>query len=316
MKNLSFYKIEIEPDKNKRIDQLIALELPEYSRSRIKNWINRKNITINGKSCSPKDKILKKSIIEIRILENEELDIQPQKINLNVLYEDKDILIINKDPGMVTHTAPGHFLETLQNALLYHYPNLKNVPRAGIIHRLDKNTSGLIIIARNLIAHNSLVSQMKEKMIIKKYTALVTGIVTRNQIIRKKVGRHRVNRLKMSVTDSGKEAISKIIVLEKFEKSSLLDIELVTGRTHQIRVHLSSIGHPIIGDDLYGFKKSAHNHDKNLVNFLNSYHYHALHAKYLCFNHPVTKKKIIINSETPKSFVTIKSLLINNYAKS
>ena len=165
MKNLSFYKIEIEPDKNKRIDQLIASELPEYSRSRIKNWINRKDITINGKPCSPKDKILKKSVIEIRILENEELDIQPEKINLNISYEDKDILVINKNPGRLTHTAPGHFLGTLQNALLYHYPNLKNVPRAGIIHRLDKNTSGLIIIARNLIAHNSLVSQMKDKMI-------------------------------------------------------------------------------------------------------------------------------------------------------
>ena len=316
MKNISFYKIEVEPDSNKRIDQLIALQLPEYSRSRIKNWINNNNITIDGKTCSPKDKISKKSIIEIKILENEELDVRPQKIDLDVLFEDDDLLVINKKAGMVTHTAHGHYLETLQNALLYHYTDLRNVPRAGIIHRLDKNTSGLIIIARNLISHNALVSQMREKLITKKYIALVVGEVTKNQIIRKKIRRHRVNRLKMSVSDFGKEAISKVKVIEKFKKSSLLDIELVTGRTHQIRVHLSYIGHPIIGDSLYGFKKNIFNKNKNLVKFLNSYNKHALHAKYLCFNHPKTKKKMIINSETPESFVNIKSLLSNNCAKS
>ncbi len=313
MKNTSFYKIEIEPDKNRRIDQLIAAELPEYSRSRIKSWINNQNITINGKACSPKDKISKKSTIEIKILENEELDIKPQKINLDIQYEDKDLLIINKKSGMVTHTAPGHYESTLQNALLYHYPDLRKVPRAGIIHRLDKNTSGLIIIARNLISHNLLVKKMKDKLIKKKYIAFVTGLVEKNQIINNKIGRHRINRLKMTISNSGKEAISKIKVLEKFERSSFLDIELITGRTHQIRVHLSSLGHPIFGDDLYGFKKNMHKYNKKLINFLDSYPYHALHAYYLSFNHPITKKKVIINSKTPETFDTIKSLLLNNY---
>ena len=315
MKNINFYKIEIEPDKNRRLDQIIASELPEYSRSRIKHWIINNNITINGKSCSPKDRISSKSIIEIKILENEELDIKPQKIDLEILFEDKDLLIVNKKSGMVTHTAPGHYDSTLQNALLYHYPDLKNVPRAGIIHRLDKNTSGLIIIARNLISHNLLVNQMKNKLIKKKYIAFVTGLVEKNQIIKNKISRHRINRIKMCISDSGKESISKIKIIERFEKASFLDIELVTGRTHQIRVHLSSLGHPIFGDYLYGFKKNAHNYNKKLLNFLNSYPYHALHAQYLSLNHPITKKKVIINSETPESFVTIKSLL-NNYGKS
>ncbi len=309
MKNISFYKIEIEPDKEKRIDQLISNQLPEYSRSRIKNWIKNENITLNGKICSPKDKISVRSTVEIKISETEELDVEPQDIKIDIIYEDNDLLIINKKALMVTHIAPGHYLGTLQNALLFHYPDLRSVPRAGIVHRLDKGTSGLIIIARNLISHNDLVTQMRNKLIIKKYIALVSGEMTRGQIISKKIGRHKINRLKMSISQSGKDATTKVNILEKLRKASFLDIELVTGRTHQIRVHLSYLGHPIIGDKLYGFKNNTFNHNKNLLNFLNSYDRHALHAKNLCFNHPKTKKKLIINSETPKTFVTIKSLL-------
>ena len=315
MKNIAFYKFEIEPNREKRIDQLISIQLPEYSRSRIKNWIKSNNITVNGEACSPKDKILKKSIIEVKIFESEELDIKPQNVDLDILHEDKSFLVINKKPGMVTHTAPGHYLGTLQNALLFHYPSLKNVPRAGIIHRLDKNTSGLIIIARDLTSHNNLVAQMQNKRITKKYIAFVVGDNINNQIINEKIGRHKFNRLKMSVSDSGKEAVSEIKVLEKFKKSSFLEIKLITGRTHQIRVHLSNIGHPIIGDILYGFKRSAFNYNKSFSSFLSSYSQHALHAKYLCFNHPKTQKKIIINSETPETFVTIKSLLSDNYGE-
>ncbi|MEC9205633.1 MAG: RluA family pseudouridine synthase [Pseudomonadota bacterium] len=309
MKNISFYKIEVEPDKEKRIDQLISNQLPEYSRSRIKNWIKNENITLNGKKCSPKDKISVKSIVEIKISETEELDIKPQNIDINIIHKDDDLLIVDKRPNMVTHIAPGHYMGTLQNALLFHYPDLKNVPRAGIIHRLDKGTSGLIIIARNLISHNALIDQMRNKLITKKYIALVTGEIIKNQTINKKIGRNRINRLKMSISPSGKDSITKVKVLEKLYKSSFLDIELITGRTHQIRVHLSHIGHPIIGDKLYGFKCNIFNHNKNLLNFLNTYDAHALHAKNLSFNHPKTKKKLIINSETPETFVTIKALL-------
>ncbi|MBC8300697.1 MAG: RluA family pseudouridine synthase [Pelagibacterales bacterium] len=309
MKNITFYKFEVYPDKALRIDQIIASQLPEYSRSRIKNWINEEKITINGKSCTPKDKIVIKSSVEVKILENEELDIESENIPIEILYADDDFLIINKESGMVTHTAPGNFTGTLQNALLYKYPELRSIPRAGIIHRLDKNTSGLLIITKNLKSHNELTKQIQLKKITKKYDVLVTGIISNNMIINKNIGRHKVNRKKMSVCDNGKESISKIIVKENYAKSSYLEVELITGRTHQIRVHLSHLGHPVIGDKTYGFKKNIFNSDKGFCKYLESYDSHALHAKYLSFKHPTSQEKFSIEAPLPDSFTKIKSYI-------
>ena len=156
MKNVTFYKFDVEPEKGMRLDQLIALQLPEYSRSRIKNWMNAEKVLINGKTCSPKDKISSRSMIEIAIHPLEEVDIVAENIPIDVIYEDEDFLVVNKISGMVTHTAAGNYSGTLQNALLYKYPELRNIPRAGIIHRLDKQTSGLLVITRNLMSHNCL----------------------------------------------------------------------------------------------------------------------------------------------------------------
>ena len=309
MKNITFYKFEVYPDKALRIDQIIASQLPEYSRSRIKNWINEEKITINGKSCTPKDKIAIKSSIEIKIFENEELDIESENIPIEILYADDEFLIINKESGMVTHTAPGNFTGTLQNALLYKYPELRSIPRAGIIHRLDKNTSGLLIIAKNLKSHNELTKQIQLKKITKKYDVLVTGIISNNMVINEKIGRHKINRKKMSVCDNGKESISKIIVKENYIKSSYLEVELITGRTHQIGVHLSHLGHPVIGDKTYGFKKNIFNSDKYFYKYLESYDSHALHAKYLSFKHPMSKEKFSIEAPLPDSFIKIKSYI-------
>ena len=309
MKNITFYKFEVYPDKALRIDQIIASQLPEYSRSRIKNWINEEKITINGKSCTPKDKIAIKSSVEVKILENEELDIESENIPIEILYADDEFLIINKESGMVTHTAPGNFTGTLQNALLYKYPELRSIPRAGIIHRLDKNTSGLLIITKNLKSHNELTKQIQLKKITKKYDVLVTGIISNNMVINEKIGRHKINRKKMSVCDNGKESISKIIVKENYIKSSYLEVELITGRTHQIRVHLSHLGHPVIGDKIYGFKKNIFNSDKDFYKYLESCDSHALHAKYLSFKHPMSKEKFSIEAPLPDSFIKIKSYI-------
>ena len=309
MKNITFYKFEVYPDKSLRIDQIIASQLPEYSRSRIKNWINNEKITINGKSCTPKDKIAIKSSVEVKIFENEELDIESQNIPIEILYADDDFLIINKESGMVTHTAPGNFTGTLQNALLYKYPELRCIPRAGIIHRLDKNTSGLLIIAKNLKSHNELTKQIQLRKIIKKYDALVTGIISSNVVINEKIGRHKINRKKMTICDNGKESISKITVKENYIKSSYLEVELITGRTHQIRVHLSYLGHPVIGDKLYGFKKNIFNSDKDFYKYLEAYNSHALHAKHLCFKHPTSKENFLIEAPLPNSFIKIKSYI-------
>ena len=309
MKNVTFYKFDIEPENNLRLDQLISSRLPEYSRSTIKNWINAEKILVNGKVCSPKDKISSKSEIEIEVHPCEDVDILSEEIPLNILYEDDDFIVVNKSSGMVTHTAAGNYSGTLQNALLFRYPELRDVPRAGIIHRLDKQTSGLLIIARTLQSHNYLTQQIQNKLISKKYITIVSGILRNISIINQKIGRHKINRKKMAVTDSGKESTSRIKILRRFDKASLIEVDLVTGRTHQIRVHLSFIGHPVLGDKLYGFKKSIFSKNTELVNFLDSYNGHALHAMSLEFKHPSTKEIFFIESPPPDEFLVIQSLI-------
>jgi len=310
MKNVTFYRFDIEPKNDLRIDQLLVSYLPEYSRSCIKNWINNEKILINGKTCSPKDKLTSKSIIEIEVMQNEKLDIISEDIPVNVLHDDSSLLIVNKPCGMVTHTAVGNYSGTLQNALLFKYPELRNIPRAGIIHRLDKQTSGLLIIAKTLQSHNNLTKQIQDRKVIKKYHTLVSGIISNVSKIDEKIGRHKINRKKMSVTETGKESISKIKVLRRFEKASSLEVELVTGRTHQIRVHLSHIGHPVIGDKLYGFKKTIFTKHPDILEQLScSPDDHALHASSLEFRHPITNNIFHIECEKPNSFKKIESLI-------
>ena len=309
MKNVTFYKFDIEPKNNLRLDQIISSHLPEYSRSTIKNWINAEKILVNGNPRSPKDKISTKSEIEIEVHLNEEIDVIPEDIPLNILHEDNDFIIVDKNSGMVTHTAVGNYSGTLQNALLFKYPELRNVPRAGIIHRLDKQTSGLLIIARSLQSHNSLTQQIQNRSITKKYLTIASGILKNINVIDEKIGRHKINRKKMAVTFSGKESISRLKILRRFDKASLIEVELVTGRTHQIRVHLSFIGHPVLGDKLYGFRKSIFSKNPELVKFLDSYNGHALHATSLEFKHPSTKEIFFIKSPPPNEFLKIESLI-------
>ena len=312
MKNTTFYKFDVEPKNNLRIDQLLTTYLPEYSRSRIKTWINDEKILINGKICTPKDKLTSKSLVQIEIRPTEELDIKSEDIPVDLLHEDDSFLIINKPAGMVTHTAIANYSGTLQNALLFHYPELRSIPRAGIIHRLDKQTSGLLIIARTLSSHNDLTKQILNRLIIKKYNAIVSGTVKNINIINEKIGRHKVNRKKMSVTESGKESISKIKVLRRFEKASSLEVELVTGRTHQIRVHLSHIGHPIIGDKLYGFKKSIFSKSPDIQSLIELNTDNALHASSLQFKHPINNETFKIECEKPKYFTDLENLIEKN----
>ena len=309
MKNVTFYKFDIEPENDLRLDQLIAIQLPEYSRSRIKNWMKAEKVLINGKTCSPKDKIVSTASIEIEIHPTEMVDILPEDIPLKALHEDDDFIVIDKPAGMVTHTAPGNYVGTLQNALLFRYPILKRIPRAGIIHRLDKHTSGLLIICKTLISHNIISKQIQNRSVIKKYLALATGIISTSGTINMNIGRHKINRKKMAVIDSGKEAVSNLKILKRYEKATLLEVELITGRTHQIRVHLSHLGHPIIGDKLYGFKKSIFTKDTELFNYLNNYDGTTLHAHSLEFIHPSTKDKFFIESFLPESFLKIKSFI-------
>ena len=312
MKNTTFYKFDVEPKNNLRVDQLLASYLPEYSRSRIKTWINDEKILINGKICTPKDKLTSKSSVQIEIRPTEELDIISEDIPIELLHEDDSFLIINKPAGMVTHTAVANYSGTLQNAILYRYPELRSIPRAGIIHRLDKQTSGLLIIARTLFSHNNLTQQLQNRAITKKYLTLVSGVIKNIDIIDEKIGRHKINRKKMSVTESGKESISKIKILRRYEKASSLEVELITGRTHQIRVHLSYIGHPVIGDKLYGFKKSIFTKHPDILSLLELSADTALHASSLEFKHPINNELFKIKSEKSKFFTSLESLIEKN----
>ena len=309
MKNVTFYKFNLEPSNNLRLDQLISQKLPEYSRSRIKNWMIDKKILVNGEACSPDQKISQACSVEVEFSPIESIEIRPEDIPIDVAYEDQDILIINKPCGMVTHTAPGNFSGTMQNALLYKYPELKSVPRSGIIHRLDKHTSGLLIIARSLESHNTLVKQMHDRKIKKKYLSLVTGIISNISSVDRSIGRHTINRKKMAVSDKGKHALTKIHVLNRYEKASFLEIDLITGRTHQIRVHLSYLGHPVIGDKLYGFKKSFFKKYQSLIKFFDKYESNALHASSLTFQHPRNNRPLFIESDPPNDFNYIKKNL-------
>tara|TARA_B100001057_G_scaffold216075_1_gene216411 strand:- start:39197 stop:40135 length:939 start_codon:yes stop_codon:yes gene_type:complete len=310
MKSKNIFKFTISPDPSLRLDQLISQELPEYSRSRIKNWIKDKKIMINGQTCLPKDKVKELSVIEVELDTGDEIDIISENIPINVIYEDSDIIIVNKNSCMVTHTAPGNYSGTLQNALLHHFPDLKKLPRAGIIHRLDKQTSGMLIICKNLISQFQLSKDLQDRKIKKKYTAIVSGSLNKNHIIEKPIGRHPVNRKKMTVISNGKYAKTIIDSYTNGELGSVLNLEIVTGRTHQIRVHLSDIGHPVIGDYLYGFKKSAIKKNPELIELMANFEGIALHACHLEFRHPTNKRDFAIECLPGDTFNGIRSLVL------
>ena len=306
MKSPVFYKFNVNPENASRIDKLIASELPEYSRSRIQTWIKNGNILLNGKTCLPKDIVKENTLIELTIDESESLDIEAQNLPLEIIYEDEDIIIVNKDSGMVTHTAVGNFNNTLQNGLLHRFPELKYVPRAGIIHRLDKQTSGILIIARNLKSQHYLSTLMQSRLINKKYSSIVSGIVSRDIVIDKPIGRHHVNRKKMTVREDGKQARSIVTVVKVLENSSLLDIEIVTGRTHQIRVHLANNQLPIIGDKTYNpAGRIAKNTSSELIEIIRNFPRQALHSFQLSFFDPYLNNDVSFFSDMHKDMIKL-----------
>jgi 23S rRNA pseudouridine1911/1915/1917 synthase len=227
--------------------------------------------------------------------------LQPQEIALNVVYEDQDIIVINKPVGLVVHPGAGCADSTLLNALLYHYPELSNIPRAGIIHRLDKDTSGLLVITRNLISHTKLVSDLQKRQIKREYVAIVNGVVTTGGTIKAPIGRHPTKRTLMAVKEGGRPSTTHYRVLERFSAHTYLKVILETGRTHQIRVHLTHIGYPIVGDPTYGKrirmpKKCSDTLRKTLENFKHQ----ALHAQRLELKHPSAGKTMEWEVEPPE----------------
>lgn len=285
-------------DNEDRLDKYL-LDKIEVSRSKLQKMIENGNVLVNGNKV--KNSYVVKIDDEITIDENyqEKIDILPENIPLDIVYEDDDLLVVNKKSGMVVHPAPGNYSGTLVNALMYHCNSLSTVNtevRPGIVHRIDADTSGLLLVAKNDEAHIDLAEQIKNHTVNRKYIALVWGVINEDTAtIDAPIGRDKNNRKKMCVTaDNSKDAITNIKVLERYEKATLIECSLETGRTHQIRVHMDYIGHPIVNDPVYGHNKLIDNEFGQM-----------LHAKTIGFIHPKTKEYMEFNSEVPHKFIEI-----------
>lgn len=291
-----------EDEVNLRLDVFIAGKMEDKSRAYIQNLIKEGNVVISGKVKKSNYKLKLNDVVEFSIPDNEKLDVEPENIPLDVLYEDKDVIVVNKPQGMVVHPAPGNYNGTLVNALLYHCTDLSGINgvlRPGIVHRIDKDTSGILVVAKNDAAHNSLAAQLKEHSMNRVYNALVEGVIKEDSgTVDKPIGRHPVDRIKMAVVKDGRHAVTHYNVLERYANNTLIECKLETGRTHQIRVHMAYIGHPIVGDPVYGYKKQKFNLQGQM-----------LHARKLGFIHPSTGNYIEFSSELPDYFKKILKLL-------
>lgn len=295
-----------------RIDQALAKLLPEYSRSLLKTWLDAHKITVNGEYWLPKTKISGGETVIIEAELEKQITHEAEEMDLNIIYEDDDILIINKPAGMVVHPGAGHRTSTMLNALLHHVPELKNIPRAGIIHRLDKDTSGLLVITKSLTAHTFLVKQLEQRKISREYQTIVYGELISGGVIKTQIGRHPKLRTKMAVVnkDRGKIAVTHYRIIKKFRDFTHLRVMLETGRTHQIRVHLAHIHHPIVGDKVYGGRmRLPKNASADLIETLRNFKRQALHASKLGLIHPITRKQIEWQDKLPADMQELLKLL-------
>ena len=277
------YNIIVDNEDNFRLDKIIALNMKDLSRTMIQEMINRGLVSVNGKITKASYKTKLNDQIEIMIEDNTELDIEPENIPLKIVYEDKDIIVVDKPTGMIVHPSPGIINGTLVNALLYHCKDLSGingVNRPGIVHRIDKETSGLLMIAKNDAAHRSLSNQLKTHSVTRRYVALVHGVIPHVQgKIDAPIGRNPNDRQSMTVTrTNSKNAVTNFTVIKRYKNMSMIECRLETGRTHQIRVHMSYIGYPVYGDPKYGRRKDDFSYGQ------------FLHAKKLGFIHPATQK--------------------------
>ncbi len=270
-----------------RLDQCLAEVFPDYSRSKLQTWIKSGRVRVNGVSLKAKYKLDGGEEIQLDAEAEAVLECEAEDIPLDIVYEDEAILIINKPAGLVVHPAAGNWCGTLVNALLYHDPKLNTLPRAGIVHRLDKETSGLLMVAKDLPAHNSLTAQLQERSITREYLALVKGWMTAGGTVDEPIGRHPVDRKRNAVRDDGKHAVTHYRLEQRFKRHTLVRVKLETGRTHQIRVHMAHIHYPLVGDQVYGgrFQMPADCSDK-LEQVLRNFKRQALHAVKLGLEHP------------------------------
>jgi len=296
--------------KGVRLDASLAEMLPDYSRSKITAWIKSGDALISGKFFKPKDKAIGEEIVFLTLNQKQNNDWTAEEIPLNIVYEDKDIIVINKQFGLVTHPGAGNWTGTLANALLYYDPTLSRLDRAGIVHRLDKNTSGLMVIARNEKSQKYLVEQLQSHLVDREYSAIVYGHMIAGGIIDEPIGRDPKDRIKQAVLSSGKDAITHYRAIDRFKSHTHVKAILETGRTHQIRVHLSHVGHSLIGDPMYGgrirFPKKA---SEELKEALMSFKRQALHSKKLTLIHPISGESMSWKAPLPDDMLMLLEVL-------
>lgn len=295
----------------KRFDQTIAEMFPEYSRSRLKEWILAGHVQVNGEVLTKaREKMYGGETISIETLVEAEERFKSQNIPLNIVYEDDDILVINKPAGLVVHPGAGNPDGTVLNALLHHCPQVDVVPRAGIVHRLDKDTTGLMVVAKTIAAQTNLVESLQAREITREYEAIASGIMTAGGIVDEPIGRHSTKRTHMAVTISGRPSVTHYRVMEKFRLHTRLRLRLETGRTHQIRVHMAHITHPLVGDPVYGGRpRPPKNATPELREVLKGFKRQALHAAMLSLFHPITGEQMTWHAEIPHDMVALTNIL-------
>lgn len=295
----------------KRLDKVLSVIFKEYSRSYLKKIIIMNQVYVNGIIVNtPDKKILVKDTITIRFNQEDILYNLPENIFLNIIYEDNYILVINKPAGLVVHPGAGHKTGTILNALLYHYKNIQYIPRAGIVHRLDKDTTGLMVIAKNIFSYNYLVQLLKERKIIREYQGIVKGNMISGGTINQPIMRHPIKRTCMTVHRLGKNSITHYKIVNRFKNYTHISIRLETGRTHQIRVHMSYIQHPLVGDPCYGKSKTCINFKQNnRIDQVYKFSRQALHANYLAFQHPVRQNLMSWTVPFPQDIIELISKL-------
>ncbi len=283
-----------------RLDQVASRCWPEFSRNRLQGWIKEGRLTIDGRKARPRDVVLGGETLELTAELEQQSEDRPQEIPLDIVYEDEHLLVVNKPVDMVVHPGAGNPDGTLVNALLHHDPDLALLPRAGVIHRLDKQTSGLLVVGKTQAAYQTLVADLAERRIGREYDAIVVGHVIAGGTVDAPIGRHARDRQRQAVVPQGKPAVSHYRVVEQFGEHTWLRVRLETGRTHQIRVHMAHIRHPIVGDPVYGGRpRLPKGADDYLVELLRGFGRQALHARRLTLRHPETGETLTFNAPLP-----------------
>ncbi len=289
-----------------RLDQALCTFLPEYSRSKIQDWIKQGFILLNENIPKSKIKVYVGDVLQLDIPPTTKTYDKPEQVEFEILFQDEHLFVVNKPAGLVVHPAAGHASGTLLNGLLYIDPALEQLPRAGIVHRLDKDTTGVMVVSRTLEAHTALVDALQLRDIKREYVAITQGVVTAGRTIDEPIGRHPVDRKRMSVQENGKDAVTHFTVREKFKSHSLIDVRLETGRTHQIRVHMAHLRYPLLGDQVYGGRLAIPKGiSAQLEQLIRNFKRQALHAFRLSFAHPITAEPLSFEAQLPEDMTKL-----------